>query len=378
MLNDSIAQLPTPCLVVDRKKLGHNIERMSARARSLGVTLRPHMKTTKSVDVARLVFEGGIGPITVSTLKEAEYFSGHGFTDIHYAVGISPDKLERAFALSRAGVNLILTLDDPEVATAVVSAAAIHGAGALRVAIEIDTDGHRAGLVPDDERVVSIARTLTRNNIRFHGLMTHAGESYNVHDRTGLEAHAELERSAMATCASRLRAEGFRDIVVSVGSTPTLTAARHLDGVDEVRAGVYMFQDLFQSNLSVCSLPDLALTVLTTVIGRRPDLGFLIVDAGGLAMSKDRGTASQHTDYGYGLVCDASGAPLPQRLIVGNVMQEHGLISLPAADFGRFPLGTKLRILPNHACMTAAAHDHYHVIDTESGSMAVWPRCNGW
>jgi D-serine deaminase-like pyridoxal phosphate-dependent protein len=371
------ADLPTPCLLLDAGKLASNIDCMNNRARTLGVKLRPHMKTAKSADVSRRVFEGGTGPITVSTLKEARHFLDFGFTDILYAVEISPDKIDRALAIHQAGADLILTVDSLEMATAVATAAGAQPR-MVRVVIEIDTDRHRAGLPPGDSRVISVAQSLNQKNVCFHGLMTHAGESYKASVPNELAAHAELERASIVGCAERLRAAGVPCATVSVGSTPTLTFARNLTGVTEVRAGVYMFQDLFQANMGVCDVADIALFVLTPVIGRRPELGFIIVDAGALALSKDRGTALQHTDYGYGLVCDEAGVLIRPQATVTDVMQEHGLIRLSLQNFDAFPIGRRLRILPNHACMTAAAHECYYVIDSTDGSIATWSRCNGW
>ena len=166
---------------------------------------------------------------------------------------------------------------------------------------------------------------------------------------------------------------------VSVGSTPTALSAQSLDGVTELRAGVYVFQDLFQAGLGVCGLDDIALSVLTTVIGHKRSYRRLLVDAGGLALSKDRGTAEQPVDCAYGLVARAGDGAVIPGLRVDACSQEHGVIELPESlDFETFPIGSRLRILPNHACMTAAAHERYHVVDGDDRVAAVWPRCNFW
>jgi D-serine deaminase-like pyridoxal phosphate-dependent protein len=192
---------------------------------------------------------------------------------------------------------------------------------------------------------------------------------------------AEQERARCVRAAERLRAAGLPCEVVSVGSTPTALAARRLDGVTEVRAGVYVFHDLVMAGLGVCTNEDIALTVLTTVIGHQRAKGWVLVDAGWMAMSRDRGTATQALDQGYGLVCDEAGRVL-DGWIVNQANQEHGIVEHrggpPGVDVAeRFPIGTRLRVLPNHACATAAQHARFAVVDGEV-VVAQWPRFNGW
>jgi len=166
---------------------------------------------------------------------------------------------------------------------------------------------------------------------------------------------------------------------VSVGSTPTMTFADRLDGVTEARPGVYMFHDLVMAGLGVCEIDDIALSVLTSVIGHETRRGMLIVDAGWMALSRDQGTADQSVNQGYGLVCDINGRPIGD-LIVRETNQEHGLVGRRDGQplhVGRYPIGTRLRILPIHACATAAMHAEYQII--EEGSVnARWARCTGW
>jgi len=374
-----ITTLPTPGLLLDHPKLVRNIRRMQERMSQLGVALRPHVKTAKSLDVARLLFDGQAGPITVSTLREAEYFAEGGFRDILYAVSIVPDKLERVRALNATGAEVTLVLDDPGIAAAVSETGSRMGVR-FRTLVEIDSDGHRAGLTPDDADVLGVARILHEGpGTTFAGFMTHAGGSYDSGNVEAIKAAAGAERDAVVASAGRVVAAGLPCPIVSVGSTPTATFADDLTGVTEVRAGVFVFQDLFQVGLGVCGLDDLALSVLTTVVGHKRDQRRLITDAGALALSKDRGTASQARDQGYGLVCDAPSGAVIDELVVAGVNQEHGIIVSrgPTLDLERYPIGTKLRILPNHACMTAAAYDAYSVVAGDRVT-ARWERCNGW
>jgi D-serine deaminase-like pyridoxal phosphate-dependent protein len=212
------------------------------------------------------------------------------------------------------------------------------------------------------------------------GVMTHAGDSYHCASVDAIRAMAERERAAVVHCAAALREAGLPCPVVSVGSTPTATFGERFDGVTEVRAGVYMFFDLVMAGLGVCAIDDIALSVLATVIGHQAEKGWIITDAGWMALSRDRGTAKQTVDQGYGVVCDVAGVPISD-LVVSDTNQEHGIVADRrgrAMDVSRYPVGTQLRILPNHACATAAQHAEYHVVGGSVELDAVWPRFGGW
>lgn len=373
-----LAGLDTPALLLDETRLVENLTRMAKRAAADGIPLRPHLKTAKSIDVARLAADLGADRWTVSTLREAEYFAAHGLSDMLYTLSIVPAKLERVMALNRAGADVAVCLDTPEGAAA-IAAVALDGPP-LRVFLEIDVDSHRTGLRPGETRLIETAeRIAAAPRLSLAGVMAHGGESYASRSRAEIEAMAEQERSIAVAAAEALRAEAIACPLVSIGSTPTACFSRSREGVSELRAGVYMFQDVFQANLGVCTLDDIAASVLTTVVSAAPHLNRLIIDAGGLALSKDRSCASQDNDCGYGFLSDEDGRWI-ENLHVAGVSQEHGYVTtrdgapLPFPDF---PIGSRLRVLPNHACMTAAAYDRYTVL-TADGGMDHWQRINGW
>lgn len=374
-----LTDLETPALVLDAAKMRANIARMNAAARRHGVTLRPHLKTAKSVEVAEAMTREWPGGVTVSTLKEADQFFAAGHRDILYAVGIAPNKLVHAARLTRDGAKLTLILDSVEAARQVAAFGRAEGLR-LPVLIEIDSDLHRAGVRPDDAATLAAIAGELAAGAELRGVMTHGGGSYNATTPKAMTAHAELERSGAVRAAEALRSAGFPAPVVSVGSTPTALFAANLDGVTELRVGVYVFHDLVMAGLGVSAVEDIAISVLTSVIGHQAARGQLIVDAGWMALSRDRGTQVQRIDQGYGLVCDAAGAPLGD-LVVASVNQEHGIVARRdggALDVTRFPVGTLLRVLPNHACATAAQHGAYQVIDGGDAVRAVWPRFGGW
>jgi D-serine deaminase-like pyridoxal phosphate-dependent protein len=375
----TLNQIETPAALIDRPRMMRNIERMQAHMDTLGVAFRPHVKTSKCVEVARAQRDAGARGITVSTLKEAEQFFAAGFGDILYAVGMVASKLPRALALKQAGCDLKLIVDNLESAQAVAEFGRLHGV-IFEVWIEIDTDGHRSGVKPDEPRLIDIGHALNENGARLGGVLTHAGSSYELNTPDALAALAEQERAGCVHAAERLRNAGLPCDVVSVGSTPTALAARHLEGVTEVRAGVYVFFDLVMRNVGVCDTTNLALSVLTTVIGHQADKGWAILDAGWMAMSRDRGTAKQMHDYGYGQACSLDGSPLGGYTLTG-ANQEHGILANtghPDKDIAEhLPVGTRLLILPNHACATGAQYPAYHARSGED-EVEVWDRFYGW
>ncbi|TGD96614.1 DSD1 family PLP-dependent enzyme [Methylobacterium nonmethylotrophicum] len=372
--------LQTPCLLLDEARLRANVARMRAHLTGLGVAFRPHLKTAKSLDVARLAMTAPEGPATVSTLREAEYFAAGGVRDMIYGVGIAPAKLPRVAAIRAGGADLAVILDSLEQAETVAGHAR-RGGDALPVLIEVDADGHRSGVAPHDrDTLVAIGRCLTAGGATLRGVLLHAGDSYALSDPDAHAAAAEAERVAAVTAADALRQAGLPCPVVSVGSTPTARFARDLTGITEVRAGVFMFGDLFQAGTGAVEVEDIALSVLATVIGHQRAKGWIVVDAGWMALSRDRGTARQAVDQGYGVVCDRAGRPYPD-LLVTDANQEHGILALrpgSGAALPDLPVGAQVRILPNHACATGAQHDRYHVLDAAGRAAAVWPRINGW
>jgi D-serine deaminase-like pyridoxal phosphate-dependent protein len=379
MIPQTIDDLPTPALILDRAILDRNLKRMSERLRNAGVMLRPHLKTAKSIQIGRKAVEGHDGRITVSTLAEARYFAEGGFTDILYGVGIVPSKLAAVTALRRQGVNLRVVTDNLAVAQA-IAAAATNG-DTFSVFIEIDSGAGRAGLpYPQLPGLLDIARALhAAPGVELAGVMTHAGHSYHQSTPDGIAAVAEQERQAVVGAADKLRAAGLPCPIVSAGSTPTATHSLNFSGLTEMRPGVYVFNDLDQEFIGSCDAGDLALSVLASVIGHYPHRNQMLVDAGALALSKDISAQEFRPQVGYGTIVDAPA----KDMAVVDCSQEHGFVGASEPiPFGNLPIGSRVRILPNHACITAAAYDRYYVVDSarDGGKSVVdvYDRINGW
>ncbi len=376
----NIEELSTPSLILDKGIMQRNIDRMVAVSERLGVPLRPHGKTPKCAVIGRkLTAKNALG-LTVSTLAEAEeYFEG-GISDIFYAVGISADKVKRIQQLQQAGAEIKCLVDHPETARQ-VSAAATRAGATINLVIEIDVDGYRAGVSLEDPAFLELAKNIRElPGLSFAGIMSYGGASYGCTSDEAC-ALAEKHRQELLKAKSRLAGLGLECGVISFGSTPATLHAKTMEGVTELRCGIYAFQDLFQAAIGACAKEDIAVSVLTTVIGVRKDINRVVVDAGGLALSKDLSTAKTNDDAGYGLVCDAESGLIIDDVFIDVTSQELGLITTRSGGplpFEKFPVGSKVRILPNHADMTAAAYERYHVVDGDAGITDVWERKNGW
>ncbi|MBI2212975.1 MAG: alanine racemase [Acidobacteria bacterium] len=368
----ALSEISTPAFVVDRAIAKANCDRMRAKAQMAGVTFRPHVKTHKTLEGARLQHGGPKGPITVSTLAEAEFFAEAGFDDITWAVPVAPSKLERALGIARKS-RLILLVDHPDAFAALEEFAASHDAS-FDVMLKVDCGYHRAGVDPDARSSVELALSIARSNrLRLHGLLTHAGHSYHARDVDEIVAIANEERDAVARLGAVLADEGVHDLVCSVGSTPTMSVAP-IGGVGEIRPGNYIFYDAFQAAIGSCRLSDCAAFVVATVIGVHDERGECIVDAGALALSKDAGPVHVDPETGYGVVCTLDGAPLPARLV--SLSQEHGIVRWRGTN-ARPRIGDRVRIVPNHSCLTAALYGSYLVLD-EGAIVEEWHPCRGW
>ncbi|MFD2633300.1 DSD1 family PLP-dependent enzyme [Idiomarina piscisalsi] len=368
-----INTLDTPYLLIDEAILKRNIAHLKNRVESLGGHLRPHLKTLRTLEAADYLLADKTRPATVSTLAEAKAYANAGYTDLLYAVGIAPAKLERVAQLRKRGINLHILLDNMAQAKAVSDFAQKHQQD-FSVFIEIDSDDHRGGIKPEAPELIDIAQQLGRH---FTGLMTHAGGSYGCNTADALKAFAKRECDAVRSAKSRLEASNIHCSITSVGSTPTAHYGEDFSDITEVRAGVYTTFDLVMKNIGVCDFSDIAMSVVTTVIGHNKEKGWVLTDSGWMALSRDRGTASQGKDFGYGQICRTDGSVLAG-LCINSTSQEHGVIELTETYQPEdFPVGSQLRILPNHACATAAMHPLYHILLSD-GSHKTWQRIMGW
>jgi len=360
----SILELPTPALLLDQSILERNLTRMQERANDFGVSLRPHIKTHKCIQIANHQLELGARGITVSTLFELEQFIAAGFNDITWALPLIPDHIEPILELSdKATIRVVI--DSPEMFER-LNAIERVGSERFHVWLKVDCGYHRAGVDPKSELAKKLVQSLNESkNLVFDGILTHSGHSYDSHNRAEILVVAEQERSVMVEFAERMRTKGLKIPMVSIGSTPTMSVTENLEGINEIRPGNYAFYDYTQVMLGSCGIADCALTVLASVISHQPGASHFILDAGALALSKDTGPLHISNDMDMGIIYeDYDRKRLQAHVHVKALSQEHGkvLISESSNLRGQYKVGDKVRILEHHSCLTAANFDYYYVV----------------
>ena len=359
---EDLYSLKTPSLVLDADRVRRNARRISNIAAGNGVDLRPHIKTHKCVEVARIQTEGHFGGITASTLAEVRAFAANGFNDITYAVPIEIGKFLETVEIVRRGVKLNLITDDLETVR-LLDDAAWNSDVEFDVFLKVDSGYHRCGVEPHDPAALEISRALAdARNLRFAGILTHAGHSYHGGSKEEIASIAARERDVMSQFATLLRGTDIDVPTVSIGSTPTITHIDHLRGIDEIRPGNYVFFDTTQATLGSCGFADCALSVLSAVTHVSRTHKKVVIDAGAIAISKDRGAIDLDASCGYGRVLDLEGNDLGLRL--NSLSQEHGEMQVDDDTvFDKLTVGSRVRILANHSCLTAAQHSHYNVLE---------------
>ena len=358
----AVSDLPTPALLLDLDVLETNLARMQGLCGRLGVALRPHAKTHKSVEVARRQREAGARGLAVSTLHEARVFADAGFEDLTWAFPLILSRVAEVRDLAERA-TLRLVVDSAEAVGALAAERR-----PLHVFLKVDSGYGRAGVDPESAQALDLARRLADDpRLVFDGLLSHSGHAYHAADRAEARAAQEEETRRIAGLAERLRGEGIEVPAVSVGSTPGIAALAEagpdaLAGVTEARPGNYAFYDGTQAALGSCGPEDCAVTVWTSVVSSRPGGDHAVVDAGALALSKDPGPRHLGGRWRWGmgavfpdLAAYRAGRPAAD-LRLTALSQEHGILSRP------LPVGTRLRVLPNHSCLAVPNFPAYHVV----------------
>ncbi|QXD17252.1 alanine racemase [Rhodocaloribacter litoris] len=375
--------LSTPCVLVEHRRLERNLARMQALADAQGVALRPHVKTHKSVALARRQAALGARGLTVAKPGEAEVFVGAGFDDVRLAYTVvGEEKHARLLRLmERARISFCVdTLDGARAASAFYAA---HGRRA-EVLVEVDVGYGRCGVRWDHPESIRFVREVAAlPGLRLAGLLTHAGHAYhgpreNETAEDALRRVGAEERDRMLAFAAALHEAGIPGVTpgtfeLSIGSTPSLRFFENRTHagfrITEIRPGNYVFHDAIQVGLGVAGLDACALTVLTTVVSKHRDAtgqDRLYLDAGKKVFTSDVG---YHTlGYGIPLYNARTMDPLPHARITG-LSEEHAWVRVPGGATLR--VGDRLRVIPNHACVVVNTQPLLYLVDGED-VLATW------
>lgn len=339
-------ELDTPSVIVDRDMLARNITEMADLAREASVALRPHIKTHKTPEIARMQRDAGAVGVTCAKLGEAESLADAGLTDIFICYPLVTERKARRLAAlaRRPGVAVSTIVDSTEGVAALSHVFADEGTR-LDVLVKVDTGLHRVGVAPHLPTVALARRVADAPGLRFAGICTHEGQTYAYPDADARAAVGHAAAKLLVGTARDLTAAGLPPERVSTGSTPGGGAAARVPGVTEMRPGNYVFYDAMQVGLGVAPPERCALTVLVTVVSHA-ERERAVMDAGSKTLSSDKGVHGMTASGGYGIVLGKTGVE-----IVG-LSEEHGWLTLdPAGSDVR--IGETLRVIPMHACPVA-------------------------
>ena len=378
-----IDDLPTPALLVDTTRLAANIDRMQTKADAQDVDLRPHGKTHKSPDIAALQHEAGAVGLTVATLDEAEQFAEAGFTDLTIAYPVVGAVAHERIRALREHASVRFCVDTE---AGIAQAAHTYSADdPVEVLLEIDTGHGRCGIQYDSDAIAPRAQQIIdAASLRLAGVLTHAGQSYAGPDASetpeeALRRASHQETHRILEAAARIYSEtappiSKDDFTVSIGSTPSMRYFENTEHeglrITEIRPGNYVFYDAMQHTLGVCPLDHCALTAYTQVVSRhRMPNGTerVFVDAGKKVFTTD--TGARTSGFGIALYNAAFMREHPHVQIT-NLSEEHGWMQVPGgATMG---VGDRLRIVPNHACVTVATQPVLYAVDRDE-VVDTWP-----
>jgi D-serine deaminase-like pyridoxal phosphate-dependent protein len=337
-------ELSTPVLTIDLDTVERNVERMADLCRKNRMRLRPHAKTHKTPEVARMQLDRGAIGLTVAKVGEAEVFAAAGFDNILVANPIfGAEKLRRLARLARER-HLLVSLDSYAAAEGLSSSVAAEAAR-IGVLVEFDSGARRCGL-PFGSDCVELARKIEKMaGLEFRGVLTHFGNIWGTVE----ERRAETERAATRVRAvlDAFRAACMPVDIVSAGSTPSAPLTGMVTGVTEIRPGTYVYCDLNTYYQGACGLEDCAARVVTTVVSTAVP-GRAIIDAGSKTFSSD--LLSSGSKNGYGYILEAPDVPIVQ------LNEEHGFLDVTESD-RKLQVGETLTVIPNHICACVNMHD---------------------
>ncbi|MEJ8800561.1 alanine racemase [Pontibacter sp. H249] len=356
-------KITTPTLLLDKKKALNNIQRMVDKARTSGVRLRPHFKTHQSAQVGEWFRDFGIDAITVSSIRMAQYFARHGWSDI--VVAFPANILERESINELASkVNLHLVLVNLETAQALAQGLNHQ----VKVWLKIDTGYHRTGISPHahselDEILAAIQQS---EQLHFEGFLTHDGHTYKQTDTEAIQTIHNTSVYLLHLLRDHYKMQ-FPDLKLSLGDTPSCSVLDDLSGVDEIRPGNFVFYDLTQEHIGSCNFEDIAVCMACPVVAKHPDRHEIILYGGSVHFSKDSLALEDGSIiYGRVVALEQEGWSEPlDGIELASLSHEHGIVRATPEMFEKYKIGDIMGVLPVHSCLTADLMKGYMTTEGE-------------
>lgn len=358
-------EITKPTLILDKKRVLKNIEKMSSKAKKAGVRFRPHFKTHQSAEIGNWFRDFGVQAITVSSLDMAKYFASNGWSDITVAFVVNLLEIDKINSFA-GKIKLNLLVDSEEVLSALEKRLK-HRVGMW---IKIDTGHHRTGILWDDfEAIRPLAQKIKDSSkLDFRGLLTHAGHSYKASSVEEIQAIHDETVIRLSAVKDYLQTGGIEACEISVGDTPTCSVADDFEGVDEIRPGNFVFYDLMQEKLGSCTEDEIAVAVACPVVAKYKERNQVVIYGGAVHLSNahildDNGR--QIFGYVTSLENKTFGA-INRKAPVINLTQEHGIIEVGDRLFNEIEIADLLFIFPVHSCLTCNLYKEYKTLERKA------------
>ncbi|MCB0488338.1 MAG: alanine racemase [Cyclobacteriaceae bacterium] len=354
-----MVQISRPTLLLDRKKCLANIDRIVSKANKSDVVLRPHFKTHQSHEIGRWFRDRGVEKCTVSSLHMAEYFAEDGWDDITVAFPVNHHEIEVINRLaSKITLNILIASIE---SVPLIQSGLKHNVNAF---LDIDTGYHRTGFAPDNVKEIDEAVQLIDRSpvMRFAGFLSHAGHTYKCRSQKEIKSIHQEEMEIMFGLENKYRS-AFKDLIMSVGDTPSASVLDRFEGMTEIRPGNLVFYDLVQERIGSCTKDQIALAMACPVVAVYPERNEAIIYGGGVHFSKDSMTIDDRTSFGEVVEkTDKGWSTSSTGSYLKSLSQEHGIVHVPENNL---KVGDVVLVLPVHACLTADAMGSYTTLEGE-------------
>ncbi len=357
-LQDLPFHIEKPTLIVDKQKAFKNIKKIADKAQKSGVRLRPHFKTHQSATIGEWFREFGVSQITVSSVDMAFYFAEYGWNDITIAFPVNIHQIGRIDELADK-IILNVLVESVEVADCLSDGLKNN----VKAWINIDIGHHKAGIDwNESETIIDVAHHLRAAKLcQLHGVLTHAGHSYDERSRDGLKRIYKEAVDRMNTVRAMLSENGYHNLEISSGDTPCCSIIEDYSDVDEMRPGNFIFYDLSQREIGSCTGAELSLAVACPVVAKQETGKELVTYGGAVHLSKDFIKRDDNSLY-FGRLISWEGGGLGDVVdssTVSKIYQEHGIVEVDEATFHNTAIGDFVFIAPVHSCLSVNELRHY-------------------
>ncbi|MEP1096179.1 MAG: alanine racemase [Cyclobacteriaceae bacterium] len=346
-------KITRPTLLVDKKKCLENISRMAIKAKAANAQLRPHFKTHHSGEIGEWFREFDVSKCTVSSVTMAQYFATAGWNDITIAFPYNP--LESEDISEIAGTTSLNILIESEESLCLANDLIQNPVGYF---LKIDIGTHRTGIDPEALALIESLVQSSTDKVKFQGFLGHAGHTY-------YSPKAEIPSIFTDSLLILNKLKSQFGGIISYGDTPSCSMVNDFSGIDEIRAGNFVFYDWMQKEIGSCKVEDISVCLASPVVAIHKEREEVVVFGGGVHLSKEGLEENGQKSFGKVVRLSTNGW---ESQVIGNVRkisQEHGIVQIPTAEISELKLGDLLGILPVHSCMTADLQGHYYSTDGE-------------